>query len=135
MVGLQVCAGSLDLVIDLVSAQSSSPSQAKAVTFVIMDERPRLAEAFRKLREGEGPLWVTWKGRRLLIGSADEQWLERGVGPALIATRRGYKKVVLIGRVGDDGGTGPPRLRTDEDYFNPITDMRVRAVILEEHDR
>lgn len=100
-----------------------------------MDQRPGLADAFRRLRAGQGPLWITWDGRRLLIAEPTADWLAQGIGPAIIATRRGYRRVDLIGRVGDDGGTGPPRLRTEKDYFEPITDKRVRAVILEDHDR
>lgn len=100
-----------------------------------MDQRPVLANAFRRLRAGEGPLWIAWNGRRLLLATPTLEWLARGCGWAIIATRRGYRRVELIGRVGDDGGLGPARLRTDEDYFSPITDKRVRAVILEDHDR
>ena len=100
-----------------------------------MDQRPVLADAFRRLRAGDGPLWITLNGRRLLIAEPTAAWLERGIGPAIVATRRGYRRVELIGRVCDDGGTGPPRLRTQADYFAPITDDRVRAIVLEEHER
>ena len=64
-----------------------------------MDQRPGLADAFRRLRAGEGPLWITWDGRRLLIAIPTADWLAQGIGPAIIATRRGYRRVDLIGRV------------------------------------
>jgi hypothetical protein len=107
-----------------------------------MDERPRLAEAFRALRAGQGPVWVTWEGKRLLLGLPDAQWLADARGPAVIATRRGYRRVVLIGRQADGGHPRSKRgaakhqpIRTTEDYFTPIAEKQIRAVILEEHDR
>ena len=107
-----------------------------------MDDRPRLAEVFRTLRAGEGPIWVTWLGKRLLLGLPDEAWLAVGCGPAVIATRRGYRRVVLIGRLADGGHQRSKKgaaknqpLRTEADYFKPIALKQVRAVILEEHDR
>lgn len=106
------------------------------------DPRPRLAAALAALRASGEPVWVTWQGKRLLLGLPDEAWLARGVGLALVATRRGYRRVELVGRV-DDGGHGTSKrgapkhlpLRTEDDYFNPLSVKQVRAVILEEHER
>jgi|HubBroStandDraft_6_1064221.scaffolds.fasta_scaffold84961_3 hypothetical protein len=107
-----------------------------------MDERPRLAEAFRTLRDGHGPVWVTLQGKRLLLALPDDAWLARGEGPAVIATRRGYRRVVLVGRQADGGHQrsrrGEPKhqpFRTEDDYFTPIAPRQIRAVILEERDR
>lgn len=106
-----------------------------------MDDRPRLAEVFRRLREGEGPLWVRWDGRRLLVRLPDAQWLARGEGGAIVATRRGYRRVVLAGRNADGGflrsKRGAPKnqpFRAGGDHFNPINEKRIRAVIVEDHD-
>ena len=106
------------------------------------DQRPRLAEVFRALRTGKQPIWVAWEGKRLLLGFPDDTWLDRATGPAIIATRRGYRRVVLIGRIAEGGHLtskrGVPKnqpLRTEEDYFTPIAPKLVRAVILDEEDR
>lgn len=106
------------------------------------DARPRLAEVFRELRAGKGPIWVTWEGRRLLLGLPDDAWLAAGEGPAIVATRRGYRKVVFSGRLADGGhltsARGAPKsqpLRIADDYFRPIAPRLVRAVILEDHAR
>ena len=85
---------------------------------------------------------MTWEGKRLLLGLPDESWLADPRGPAVIATSRGYVKVELIGRLADDGFAfskkGVPKqqpLRCRRNYFAPIAVKRLRAVILEEHDR
>jgi hypothetical protein len=107
-----------------------------------MDERPRLAEAFRLLRAGRAPVWITWRGKRLLLGRADDAWLAIGRGRAVIATRRGYRIVELEGRLADGGHQTSKRgvakhqpIRIAGEYFRPISAAQVRAVILEEHDR
>ena len=107
-----------------------------------MDDRPRLAEAFRLLRAGRGPLWITWQEKRLLVGPPDDAWLALARGRAVIATRRGYRIVELDGRLADDGcltsKRGVPRyqpIRVAGEYRLRIRDAQVRAVILEEHDR
>lgn len=106
-----------------------------------MDERPRLAEAFRKLGDGHGPIWVTWQGQRFLLALPDRQWLAHGHGPAIIATRRGYRVVEFTGRAADGGfilsKKGAPKkqpLRIASDYFQPVAEKRIRAVILSAHD-
>ena len=106
------------------------------------DERPRLAEVFRTLRAGRGPIWVTLRGKRFLLALPDEAWLATARGAAFIATRRGYRRVTLIGRLADGGHQRSKRgaaknqpIRTAEDYFTPIAPKQVRAVILQEHDR
>jgi hypothetical protein len=60
----------------------------------------------------------------------------------VIATRRGYRIVTLVGRSADGGhvhsktGTAKHQpIRTEEDYFTPIATKQVRAVILEAHTR
>jgi hypothetical protein len=107
-----------------------------------VDERPRLAEAFRLLRAGGGPVWATWQGKRLLLGLPDDAWLALARGRAVIATRRGYRCVTLAGRLADGGHLTSKRgiekhqpIRLEGDYFRPISGAQVRAVILEEHDR
>ncbi len=108
----------------------------------LMDERPRLAEAFRLLRAGRGPVWITWRNKRLLLGLPDDAWLALARGRAVIATRRGYRSVELAGRLADGGHLMSKRgvakhqpIRIAGDYFRPISAAQVRAVILEEHDR
>ena len=99
-----------------------------------MDERPRLSDAFRKLCEGDGPLWITWGGRRLLIAAVTDAWLEQGEGTAIVATRRGYRKVELTGRRRETS-FAEPRIRADHVLSRVVADKRVRAVVLEEHPR
>jgi len=78
----------------------------------------------------------------LLLALPDGKWLAQGVGLALIATRRGYRRVHLTGRMADNGGVNISKrgvikarpFRTEDDYFEPITEKRIRAIILEEHE-
>ena len=108
----------------------------------LMDDRPRLAEAFRQLRAGRGPLWITWRDKRLLLSRPEDAWLAVARGRAVIATRRGYRLVELEGRLADDGHLTSKRgvarhqpIRIAGEHSSRISDAQVRAVILEEHDR
>lgn len=63
-------------------------------------------------------------------------------GGVVRESRRGYCRVELVGRRSDEGFLRTKRgvekhlpLRANHRYFEPIAPKRVRAVILEEHDR
>lgn len=110
-----------------------SPHQTPGAQHTVMvDQRPKVAAALRRLRETGAPQWVTLSGERLLLGPLTPAFLEHGRGEVLVAAGRGYRVLDLQGRRpllgrGPAVLVGPTHRR--------VTERRLRARVLERHPR